>query len=92
LRDRQVYVQVREDLLNNVFLNTFVVAFLYGKPNDLTNHTSCQDNVHGNVRLAFHDAAGFSQALLEAGEFPFVLLPDASFRLWLMSTIQRRWC
>jgi cytochrome c peroxidase len=47
-----VWFDVREDLLNNVFLNT------------------CQDNVHGNVRLAFHDAAGFSQALLDAGEFP----------------------
>jgi len=47
-----VWFDVREELLNNVFLNT------------------CQDNVHGNVRLAFHDAGGFSQQLLEAGQFP----------------------
>jgi hypothetical protein len=44
---------------------------------------TCADNVHGNVRLAFHDAVGFSQALKNAGEFPgggadgsIVLFPD----------------
>jgi cytochrome c peroxidase len=31
---------------------------------------TCADNVHGNVRLAFHDAVGFSQALANAGKFP----------------------
>jgi len=31
---------------------------------------TCMDNVHGNVRLAFHDAVGFSQELANAGAFP----------------------
>jgi len=46
-----VWVDVREELLNNIFLNT------------------CGDNVHGQVRLAFHDAAGISQKLKNEGAF-----------------------
>lgn len=60
--------KVREELLNNVFLN---VSVLLARSHWIMTHMSsrCQDNVHGNVRLAFHDAGGFSQALVNAGEF-----------------------
>ena len=47
-------------------LSHFICLMPYMHPN---HFYSCQDNVHGNVRLAFHDASGFSQALKDAGQF-----------------------